>query len=338
MEFRGQEVGYSTHHPDQHSSGGGGGGERRKDHTHNGNPQTLTLDHHHTHHRHLQQLQQLNLDHHQNQQQQGGVVVPVSGTGSVVSQVTAVVPSPMSSRSSSSSVRYRECLKNHAAGIGGNIVDGCGEFMPTGEEGTLEALTCAACNCHRNFHRKEIDGKTQFRRRSSSNAMIVHQLHLPAPPPPTLHHHHHHHQKFSAGTPLTAIAPPMAAAYGGSTGGGTDQSSSEELNVFHSNVSEMNISPHPMQFGSSSSSKKRFRTKFTQEQKDRMFEFAEKVGWRIQKQFEEEMEKLCVDLGVKRQVLKVWMHNNKNSMKRQQEVQEEQEEQQEQEQEEQQAL
>ena len=52
--------------------------------------------------------------------------------------------------------RYRECLKNHAIGIGGHAVDGCGEFMPAGAEGTLDALKCAACNCHRNFHRKEI--------------------------------------------------------------------------------------------------------------------------------------------------------------------------------------
>ncbi|CAN6174620.1 unnamed protein product [Urochloa humidicola] len=51
--------------------------------------------------------------------------------------------------------RYRECLKNHAVGIGGHAVDGCGEFMAAGEEGTLDALRCAACNCHRNFHRKE---------------------------------------------------------------------------------------------------------------------------------------------------------------------------------------
>ena len=48
-------------------------------------------------------------------------------------------------------VRYRECLKNHAAAIGGNATDGCGEFMPSGEEGSLEALKCSACGCHRNF-------------------------------------------------------------------------------------------------------------------------------------------------------------------------------------------
>nr|ABY61019.1 mini zinc finger 1 [Welwitschia mirabilis] len=57
------------------------------------------------------------------------------------------------------SVRYRECRKNHAASIGGYAVDGCGEFMPNGEEGTPGALKCAACNCHRNFHRREVEGE-----------------------------------------------------------------------------------------------------------------------------------------------------------------------------------
>lgn len=52
-------------------------------------------------------------------------------------------------------VRYGECQKNHAASIGGHAVDGCREFMAgAGEEGTSGALTCAACGCHRSFHRR----------------------------------------------------------------------------------------------------------------------------------------------------------------------------------------
>ncbi|EXB31976.1 hypothetical protein L484_013609 [Morus notabilis] len=54
-------------------------------------------------------------------------------------------------------VRYGECQKNHAAGVGGYAVDGCREFMASGEEGTSGALTCAACGCHRNFHRREVE-------------------------------------------------------------------------------------------------------------------------------------------------------------------------------------
>lgn len=71
-------------------------------------------------------------------------------------------PSTTSVSHSTSAVRYRECLKNHAASMGGHAVDGCGEFMPSGGEGTPGALKCAACNCHQNFHRKEIDDHQQM--------------------------------------------------------------------------------------------------------------------------------------------------------------------------------
>ncbi|GFQ03971.1 mini zinc finger protein 2 [Phtheirospermum japonicum] len=57
------------------------------------------------------------------------------------------------------SVRYGECQKNHAANVGGYAVDGCREFMPCGEEGTSAALTCAACGCHRNFHRRRVEAE-----------------------------------------------------------------------------------------------------------------------------------------------------------------------------------
>ncbi|XP_024977347.1 mini zinc finger protein 2-like [Cynara cardunculus var. scolymus] len=53
--------------------------------------------------------------------------------------------------------RYGECQKNHAADIGGYAVDGCREFMATGEEGTTGEFTCAACGCHRNFHRRQVE-------------------------------------------------------------------------------------------------------------------------------------------------------------------------------------
>ncbi|XP_022885191.1 mini zinc finger protein 3-like [Olea europaea var. sylvestris] len=64
-----------------------------------------------------------------------------------------------SKRGSSRAVRYAECQKNHAANIGGYAVDGCREFMASGGEGTGGALTCAACSCHRNFHRREVESE-----------------------------------------------------------------------------------------------------------------------------------------------------------------------------------
>ncbi|PSS26548.1 Zinc-finger homeodomain protein [Actinidia chinensis var. chinensis] len=176
--------------------------------------------------------------------------------------------------------RYRECLKNHAIGIGGHAVDGCGEFMPAGADGSLDALRCAACNCHRNFHRKDTD----------------------APP----HHHHahplllpHHPQQF---TPYYRTQPsgylhvqqrPLALP--STSGGGGGQEDDDTTNM-------------------SAGSKKRFRTKFTQEQKDKMLELAEKLGWRIQKHDDDVIQQFCDETGVKRQVLKVWMHNNKHTL------------------------
>lgn len=51
-------------------------------------------------------------------------------------------------------IRYGECQRNHAASTGGHAVDGCREFMADGEEGTSGGMACAACGCHRNFHRR----------------------------------------------------------------------------------------------------------------------------------------------------------------------------------------
>ncbi|KAE8731364.1 hypothetical protein F3Y22_tig00002840pilonHSYRG01138 [Hibiscus syriacus] len=167
-------------------------------------------------------------------------------------------------------VRYRECLKNHAASIGGNVYDGCGEFMPSGEEGTLEALKCAACDCHRNFHLKEADGETrQFGgNHSGRSSLMLSPLQLPPPlPSPTMLHHH---QKYSVHTsPHSAMIAPMNVSFGG---GGGAESSSEELNMYRSNPEGMPSAPSYVL------SKKRYRTKFTQEQKDKMLELAEKMG------------------------------------------------------------
>ncbi|MFS8031952.1 putative transcription factor ZF-HD family [Helianthus anomalus] len=69
---------------------------------------------------------------------------------------------PDSANSSNSGrvhVRYGECQRNHAANVGGYAVDGCREFMAVNEaeEGTEASLTCAACGCHRNFHRRVVE-------------------------------------------------------------------------------------------------------------------------------------------------------------------------------------
>ncbi|CAK9149002.1 unnamed protein product [Ilex paraguariensis] len=189
--------------------------------------------------------------------------------------------------------RYRECLKNHAVGIGGHAVDGCGEFMPAGEEGTLDALKCAACNCHRNFHRKETEGEG------------FHQPHHHHQPPP-------HHQPFS--TYYHRTAHPSGYLHV------TPPSQHRPLALPSTSREDEDVS-NPSSSGGGGGggsgvggSKKRFRTKFTQEQKDKMLALAESLGWRIQKQDEAAVEQFCTETNVRRQVLKVWMHNNKHTL------------------------
>ncbi|KAK3016616.1 hypothetical protein RJ639_006494 [Escallonia herrerae] len=296
-------------------------------------PTPQALDHHHNHHHQLStQSHQIhipggdaNLDSDPAQ-----LASPlIAGTSS--SKALPLPPPPpqaqvQSTPSASNNVvttRYRDCLKNHAASMGGHVVDGCGEFMPGGEEGTMDALKCAACECHRNFHRREIEGDlqpvgnchfTHNPNQSSSRRIPTYSNQTPASHPTMPPHQQQQHlHKFPRGgftTNLSTRHGPMMMAFGGNSGAPAE-SSSEDLNMFQSNAG----APGQPSF---SASKKRFRTKFTKEQKDKMHEFAEKLEWKMQKQDDQEVQQFCNELGVKRQVFKVWMHNNKQAMKKKQ--------------------
>ncbi|KAK8618977.1 hypothetical protein V6N13_132949 [Hibiscus sabdariffa] len=201
-------------------------------------------------------------------------------------------------------VRYRECLKNHAAAMGGNATDGCGEFMPSGEEGTIEALTCSACNCHRNFHRKEVEGEAP----SSYDCYPLHGMSGRVGRKLLLGHH------------KSILPPPEALGYPTGT-----LIQSRAAATPHQMIMSYNMGSLPSESDEDGGGvvvgsrpvqvmKKRFRTKFSQEQKEKMLNFAEKVGWKIQKQEESVVQQLCQEIGVKRRVLKVWMHNNKHNL------------------------
>ncbi|KAI5679034.1 hypothetical protein M9H77_09984 [Catharanthus roseus] len=174
-------------------------------------------------------------------------------------------------------VVYRECLKNHAANLGGHALDGCGEFMasPNANPSDPASLKCAACGCHRNFHRREIDDHRfsnsqhflDFRRPSSPPSQMLLALSNAAQETQQQQNHH------QVATPVT----PTAAK------------------------TENHLS-----------GRKRFRTKFSQEQKERMFSFSEKLGWKMQKSDDSMIREFCNEIGVGKGVLKVWMHNNKN--------------------------
>ncbi|XP_076929225.1 zinc-finger homeodomain protein 12-like [Bidens hawaiensis] len=168
---------------------------------------------------------------------------------------------------------YRECLKNHAVSIGGHALDGCGEFMPSPTFTATDPLSfkCAACGCHRNFHRRS---PNDFPRHPHPTQPTSASL-SPASPPPE------HHLLLSLGTvagDLTqVVAKPRTPAEVKITG------------------------------------RKRFRTKFSQDQKEKMLSFAEKVGWKMPRSDDKMVTDFCNEIGIRRRIFKVWMHNNKNN-------------------------
>ncbi|XP_061355444.1 zinc-finger homeodomain protein 11-like [Gastrolobium bilobum] len=230
-------------------------------------------------------------------------------------------------------VFYKECLKNHAASLGGHALDGCGEFMPSSSSNPTEprSLTCAACGCHRNFHRRDTQEYSNnhpnfisfyhstpppsaaappllpplsYRGLSLSTSPSLSPspspMSSPSPPPlshhfPPSYHHHHHH---------TSALLSLGNAY-----------YSDEHHHHHQHH-HRSLNSSVAAKAENQSGKKRHRTKFSQEQKEKMHKFSDKLGWRILKGDEVLVQEFCNDIGVSRGVFKVWMHNNKNSFKK----------------------
>ncbi|THU60038.1 hypothetical protein C4D60_Mb07t08410 [Musa balbisiana] len=111
---------------------------------------------------------------------------------------------------------------------------------------------------------------------------------------------HHHHYAAAAFASQQHRPAPLALP---STSGGHSRDEQEDVS-------------NPMMGGggggmvaSGSGTRKRFRTKFTPEQKDKMLAFAERLGWRIQKHDEAAVQQFCEETCVKRHVLKFWFRN-----------------------------
>ncbi|XWS64261.1 hypothetical protein CRYUN_Cryun06bG0171100 [Craigia yunnanensis] len=202
-------------------------------------------------------------------------------------------------------VSYKECLKNHAASLGGHALDGCGEFMPSPTATLTDpaSLKCAACGCHRNFHRRDpYDGPAFIN-------------HLPPPPNPSSSPSPTHSpgpSPSSTHTPPSPVpysyyssSPHMLLALSTGYSGPSDEC--------HHHLNHSNHKMGRIEKNNNSSGRKRSRTKFTKEQKEKMHAFAERLGWRMPKGEERLVEEFCNEVGVDRGVLKVWMHNNKDT-------------------------
>ncbi|RZC60789.1 hypothetical protein C5167_022531 [Papaver somniferum] len=225
-------------------------------------------------------------------------------------------------------VVYRECLKNHAASLGGRSLDGCGEFMPSPNTNLSDptSLKCAACNCHRNFHRRDPEEGTH----------IIEYRHHQAPPVlPIPQQQQPGDQEGGNVSPSSSDSPPpISSAYNYPnssaphmllalrTGGlpGVPSDNNHQMMMAGGKMSTTTTttiggltSPNTNGNVSNGSGRKRIRTKFSQEQKDKMYLFSERLGWKLQKRDEGIIDEFCNEIGVERGILKVWMHNNKHT-------------------------
>ncbi|KAL6596065.1 hypothetical protein ACP70R_047429 [Stipagrostis hirtigluma subsp. patula] len=235
---------------------------------------------------------------------------------------------------------YRECLRNHAASMGGYAVDGCGEFMPSpaADPADPASLRCAACCCHRSFHRRVPEAPPSPPR-----------LALPPPPPPApvqapapqlLHENRplrgeempedrlpaaageydsdesYESSDFDENRPLSPLPAPGPPGYLPSA---THMLLSLSAGAPGSAPAVLSRPPAPgpspgtaAPCAAAAAAPKRFRTKFSPEQKQRMQALSERLGWRLQKREEAVVDECCREIGVTKGVFKVWMHNNKH--------------------------
>ncbi|KAI3748028.1 hypothetical protein L6452_10846 [Arctium lappa] len=207
---------------------------------------------------------------------------------------------------------FGKCLKNHAANTGGYVLDGCREFMPTPISTPTDPITslkCDACGCHRNFHRREIDQLQSPVERIIEcpyHPQQYHDHHPPTPPPSRLVGMEN---SSGGGTPDSPSPPPISSSY--------YPAPPHMFFAFNPGFPAPDQPadkrrPLILTTGSNRIRKKRFRSKFSQDQKAKMQEFAERIGWKMTKREEEMIVGFCNRIGVDKGVFKVWMHNHKN--------------------------
>ncbi|KAH1189983.1 Zinc-finger homeodomain protein 1 [Glycine max] len=209
----------------------------------------------------------------------------------VIPVAIPVTPTPPTLAQNNDNEKYHECLKNHTIKTGVHTLDGCIKFLPLGEEGTLDALKCLVCNCHRNFHRKETPNDTY---------LVPYYYHHSSLPLAAYYGEQVGYPRVQ-GQQCTTLALPSR-----SRGSGGAQSSREDMEAVSDPTS--GATPH------GGSNKKRFGTRFTQEQKEKMLAFAEKLGWSILKHDDSVVQEFCAQTSIQPHVLKVWVHNNKHTL------------------------
>ncbi|KAM7464514.1 hypothetical protein LguiA_032635 [Lonicera macranthoides] len=130
------------------------------------------------------------------------------------------------------------------------------------------SLKCAACGCHRNFHRHYHPSSTHF----------------------------HHHPLPVGHNSLSP--PPLSTSHG----------------LLRITMPSKQPPANDRRVDKYSSGRKRHRTKFSEEQKEKMLGLAEKIDWKMRRCDNEMVDDFCNESGICKSVVKVWMHNNKSTL------------------------
>ncbi|GJS08050.1 homeodomain-like protein [Tanacetum coccineum] len=158
---------------------------------------------------------------------------------------------------------YGKCTKNHGFNTSdGNVLDGCGEFISLTDPNDPSFLLCDACGCHRIFHREHmimqpmqpvhnvVDYSCSSRRsRSVPSPMPVPSSYYSSLPFPHM---------FLASNPDGL--PPQQ---------------------------HINNNNNPIGSGSNQNKGKNHRSKFSNVQKEEMFDLVGRIRWKIQKNNDE---------------------------------------------------
>ncbi|XP_043717956.1 zinc-finger homeodomain protein 5-like [Telopea speciosissima] len=175
---------------------------------------------------------------------------------------------------------YGSCMRNHAAKLCGHATDGCREFVPAGD-----GSRCVACGCHMSFHIKMavVDnvGGSGGNGESGSNIVKVKAEVIEVSDDEA------EKEKEKQLLVLLEVAEQQP-----------QQQRQQQQN--HGVVEE--------QMGSS---RRRPRARFTDEQRQQMFAYANRLGWRMRRERWDETNRFCEQIGVSRQVFKAWLNNKK---------------------------
>uniref|UniRef100_A0ACD6AKJ6 Uncharacterized protein n=1 Tax=Avena sativa TaxID=4498 RepID=A0ACD6AKJ6_AVESA len=198
------------------------------------------------------------------------------------------------------------------------------------------SLKCAACGCHRNFHRRLPEAPP------SPPLLALSPVPTHAAPPPRLVQAVHPQQR---GEETPENRPPVPGDdYSEDSDEGSDYDDDDNNRPASPLPAPADIPPPGYMSathmllklstgapGSSttviasrpsvpapgptdaSAARKRIRTKFSPEQKQQMQALSERLGWRLQKSDQAVVQECCREIGVGKGVFKVWMHNNKHN-------------------------